>query len=55
MKITFGDSPTAVLSGGDLPEDYNVKQIHFHWGSNDNKGSEHTLKSNKYPLEVWFV
>ncbi len=35
-------------------EDYQVQQVHFHWGhSNDNiNGSEHLLEGKSYPLEV---
>ena len=36
-------------------EDYNVEQIHFHWGHrhDDTNGSEHSLEGKFYPLEVW--
>ena len=32
-----------VLTGGPLTEAYQILQLHFHWGSDDTKGSEHTL------------
>lgn len=27
-------------------------QFHFHWGSTNSKGSEHTINSKQYPMEV---
>jgi hypothetical protein len=38
-------------------ENYNVEQIHFHWGhANDNtNGSEHTDEGQAYPLEVSLI
>lgn len=38
-------------------EDYNVEQVHFHWGhANDNRvGSEHTHEGKSYPLEMHMV
>ena len=41
--------------GGDLPETYNLAQFHFHWGSTNNFGSEHTLRNQRYPMEVFTV
>ena len=32
-----------ILSGGQLNGTYQILQLHFHWGSNDNVGSEHTI------------
>lgn len=32
-----------ILSGGQLNGTYQILQLHFHWGSNDNIGSEHTI------------
>ena len=33
-----------ILSGGHLGgDDYQILQLHFHWGADDTKGSEHTL------------
>ena len=40
------------MSGGDLPEDYIFAQLHFHWGTTDSEGSEHTVDGHEYPLEV---
>merc|ERR1711874_201494 len=47
--------PAVGLSGGPLAEHYKVLQLHFHWGSDDTKGSEHTYDGTAYPLEVHIV
>eukprot|EP00092_Neocalanus_flemingeri_P015906 GFUD01017223.1.p1 GENE.GFUD01017223.1~~GFUD01017223.1.p1 ORF type:complete len:367 (-),score=92.28 GFUD01017223.1:416-1516(-) len=44
-----------VLSGGPLDGDYQILQLHFHWGSNDTQGSEHTLDGNSFPMEMHIV
>ena len=41
-----------LIGGGDLPEDYHLAQFHFHWGSQDDRGSEHYLDGMQYPMEV---
>ncbi|XP_064631267.1 carbonic anhydrase 7-like [Lineus longissimus] len=38
-----------------LPGKYKIAQLHFHWGSDDFKGSEHTIAGKSYPLEVHIV
>ena len=43
---------TVLVGGGDLPEDYHLAQFHFHWGSQDERGSEHYLDGMQYPMEV---
>jgi len=40
------------MTGGDLPGTYKLEQFHFHWGSADDKGSEHKVDNKAYPLEV---
>ena len=51
VKVTLPDE-RLTLSGGDLPEEYVFAQLHFHWGSTDADGSEHTVDGQEYPLEV---
>lgn len=47
---------TMTASGGGLPTTYKVVQFHFHWSDSDTKkGSEHTIKSSSYPLEIHVV
>lgn len=40
------------LTGGGLPGTYNAEQFHFHWGSEDKRGSEHNINGKQYPMEV---
>ena len=44
-----------VLSGGPLASDYQILQLHFHWGADDTQGSEHTLDGVSYPMEMHIV
>ncbi|XP_018607177.1 carbonic anhydrase 15 [Scleropages formosus] len=44
----------AVMGGG-LPGTYQTLQLHFHWGSSTTNGSEHTLDSRRYPMEMHIV
>ncbi|XP_075242259.1 uncharacterized protein LOC142337076 [Convolutriloba macropyga] len=51
----FGAS-TLTLTGGDLPlSDYTFWQFHYHWGSADQPGSEHTLDGKRFDAEIHFV
>ena len=34
---------------------YQILQMHMHWGRNDQEGSEHTVNGGQYPLELHFV
>jgi len=36
-------------------KEYCFDSLHFHWGVDDNSGSEHTIDGNMYPLEVHLV
>uniref|UniRef100_A0A1B0EZU9 Carbonic anhydrase n=1 Tax=Phlebotomus papatasi TaxID=29031 RepID=A0A1B0EZU9_PHLPP len=35
--------------------EYIPRDIHFHWGRNDTQGSEHSINSRKYSLEMHIV
>ena len=43
-----------MLAGGPLSGEYQMLQLHFHWGEDDTRGSEHTIDGKEYPLEVGF-
>ena len=30
-------------------------QLHFHWGSDDSRGSEHTINGEEFPMEMHIV
>ena len=40
------------VSGGGLEGVFTTVQFHFHWGSNDSIGSEHTLDGKAFAAEV---
>jgi hypothetical protein len=40
------------MNGSNFKEQFNLIEIHLHWGENDYQGSEHMLEGRKYPLEV---
>ena len=43
------------IAGTDLPSEYNLAFVNFHWGSEDHEGSEHTLTGKTYPMEMHMV
>lgn len=40
------------LSGGPYEGNYTFAQVHFHWGENEMKGSEHTVDGARF--EIYF-
>ncbi|XP_067000485.2 carbonic anhydrase 2 [Anabrus simplex] len=48
-----GDSP--FVTGGPLEGEYVFAQLHFHWGSSDDSGSEHTVHNISFPMEMHVV
>ncbi|XP_059617258.1 carbonic anhydrase-like [Phlebotomus argentipes] len=44
-----------ILTGGFLDAEYLFAQLHFHFGSSDYSGSEHSLNSVTYPMEMHLV
>ncbi|XP_007535409.1 carbonic anhydrase 2 [Erinaceus europaeus] len=56
FNVEFDDSQDkAVLKGGPLADTYRLIQFHFHWGSSDDQGSEHTVDKKKYAAELHLV
>ncbi|CAJ0937747.1 unnamed protein product [Ranitomeya imitator] len=55
--FTFGtmDIRLPVVSGGPLENPFRLKQFHFHWGADNNWGSEHTVDSKVFPAELHLV
>ena len=43
------------ISGGGLPSRFQAAQLHFHWGSENSRGSEHQINGRKYPMEIHIV
>ena len=48
----FQFDPFADLCGGGLEGEYELWQLHAHWGDDDCRGSEHTVDGKMYPAEV---
>lgn len=48
-------NPVQSISGGGLNGTYRFLQAHFHWGQENDRGSEHTIEENDYPLEMHLV
>jgi carbonic anhydrase len=46
---------TISLKNSQLNGTYVLEQFHFHWGVNDNNGSEHSVNGQFHPLEIHFV
>ncbi|XP_053304763.1 carbonic anhydrase 5A, mitochondrial isoform X2 [Spea bombifrons] len=54
--VEYDDSTNkSVVSGGPLENPYRLKQFHFHWGVNNDWGSEHTVDSKVFPAELHLV
>uniref|UniRef100_A0A1B6F3B4 Carbonic anhydrase n=1 Tax=Cuerna arida TaxID=1464854 RepID=A0A1B6F3B4_9HEMI len=43
------------LVNGPLDGSYTFSQAHFHWGSHEGEGSEHTIDGMSYPMEMHLV
>nr|XP_056710436.1 carbonic anhydrase 3-like [Euleptes europaea] len=55
-RIAFDDTfDRSVLRGGPLPGIYRLRQLHIHWGSTDDKGSEHVVDATRYAGEIHVV
>ncbi|KAF8570302.1 hypothetical protein P879_01467 [Paragonimus westermani] len=53
--ILFPSDTWFVSLTNDLTPQYEVVQIHFHWGYQNARGSEHLLQGNSFPLEAHLV
>jgi len=50
------ETSAANISGTGLPgSQFTLLNLHFHWGANESKGSEHTVEGKSFPLEAHFV
>ncbi|OON21158.1 carbonate dehydratase, eukaryotic-type, partial [Opisthorchis viverrini] len=54
-QISFPERAFGVSFEGTDKPSYEVKQIHFHWGSDGNGGSEHTINGKAYVMETHVV
>ncbi|CAN8183867.1 unnamed protein product [Coccothraustes coccothraustes] len=55
-RVVFDDTfDRSVLRGGPLSGAYRLRQLHLHWGSCDQHGSEHVIDGVKYAAELHMV
>lgn len=55
VKWELESGENLVVGGGGLTADYDLVQFHIHWGTDNSKGSEHTLNGRSFPMEVCIV
>lgn len=55
LSVTYQGGAAPKLSGGPLSGKYVLSQIHFHWGTDNLKGSEHTVLGTRAPMEIHCV
>ncbi|XP_062966162.1 carbonic anhydrase 5A, mitochondrial [Cynocephalus volans] len=56
FQVEFDDAAEGSgISGGPLENHYRLRQFHFHWGSANEWGSEHTVDGRVYPAELHLV
>lgn len=53
--LTTDSKRQPLLSGGPLNGSYEFAQLHFHWGSEDDIGSEDEIDGKSYAMEMHFV
>ena len=53
-KLEIEDAELYIV-GGDLGSEFKVAQLHFHWGSSDETGSEHRVNEKQFALEVPYI
>eukprot|EP01084_Bolivina_argentea_P022692 42189_1 len=52
---TIARFPNYFSPEGSTTKHYCLDSIHFHWGTNSEYGSEHTLNGKHFPIEAHFV
>lgn len=53
-QILYHLSSFPVLIGGPLPRghEFELHDVRFHWGRENQRGSEHTVNFKAFPMEV---
>jgi len=54
VQVTI-DGHESYIQGGPFPHKYCLEQFHFHWGGNDEKGSEHLIDGQHFSAELHLV
>lgn len=55
MNFNFADGRPIRILGGPLSGSFILDNIHWHWGSSDNAGSEHTVNFRRLSAEMHLV
>ncbi|XP_039610240.1 carbonic anhydrase-like isoform X2 [Polypterus senegalus] len=56
VQVSFADGDNrSTLTGGPVNGTYRLGQFHFHWGSTDHHGSEHTINGKSFAAELHLV
>ncbi|KAF2368434.1 Alpha carbonic anhydrase [Trinorchestia longiramus] len=55
LQVMHDSMVPPTIRGGGLHGTYSLSQYHFHWGSDSSRGSEHTIDSVRYPMEMHLV
>jgi carbonic anhydrase len=57
IVLYFDNSTQLKHSGGRLPpgDVFEFLSLHWHWGSDSNKGSEHTVDGKEFPMELHII
>ncbi|XP_012667492.1 carbonic anhydrase 5A, mitochondrial [Otolemur garnettii] len=55
FQVEFDSTEGSGISGGPLENHYRLQQFHFHWGAENEWGSEHTVDGQVYPAELHLV
>ncbi|XP_017796318.1 PREDICTED: carbonic anhydrase 2-like [Habropoda laboriosa] len=55
VMIQSFDPNVPMISGGPIKDPYVFQQLHFHWGQNDELGSEDLINNHSFSMEVHAV
>nr|CAD7455518.1 unnamed protein product [Timema tahoe] len=55
LHVTYLPEQRPQISGGSLNASYELFSLMFHWGPSDDEGSEHTIDSHRFPLELQMI
>merc|ERR1712226_474285 len=57
LGVVHEDESDGIMTGPVLGEgqSYQMLQLHFHWGADDSRGSEHTINGEEFPMEMHIV
>ncbi|KAL7056436.1 hypothetical protein AAHC03_021190 [Spirometra sp. Aus1] len=55
LQVNIPDGLWTITLNDEAEDYYKVSQFHFHWGGGNDRGSEHTLDGQTFPLEMHIV